>query len=360
GFAGTDAHILESARAADPMLLAAACSASAMWTANAATVSPSPDTRDGKVHFTPANLVSQFHRSIEPPTTSRILKAVFPEPAGCFVHHDPLASAPHFGDEGAANHMRLCDGHGEPGVEVFVYACRSFDMSDAGPRIFPARQTYEASAAIARAHQLDPTRVIFLRQNPAAIDAGAFHNDVVAVANRKLLLMHREAYVEPPRHDGVQCLIADMPIADAVKSYVFNSQLLTLPDGTTLLIAPSDCLKAPSARQYIESICGRGRPIESVHYVDVRQSMNNGGGPACLRLRVVLSDAELSKANSGVIWNESLDSKLMQWVGRHYRDSLSPTDLADSMLLDESRAALDELTSILNLGLVYEFQGCRP
>ena len=201
GFSGTDGQILDRARREAPMLLAACSSASAMWTANAATVSPGADTADRRVHFTPANLVSQFHRSLEPPTTGAVLRAIFPDEAK-FAHHGPLPAAPQLGDEGAANHTRLCAAHGQGGIELFVFGRSGFDSAEQGPRRFPARQTREASEAIARLHQLDPARTVFIRQNPAAIDAGAFHNDVVAVANENVLLYHADAFADPARVRG--------------------------------------------------------------------------------------------------------------------------------------------------------------
>jgi len=337
-----------------------------MWVANAATVSPSPDTEDGKVHFTPANLISQFHRSIEPTTTARILKAIFPESSECFVHHPPMPCASHLSDEGAANHTRFTRSHGEPGVEVFVYGRRAFDNGDAGPKRFPARQTLEACAAIARNHQLDPQRVVFLRQSPAAIDAGAFHNDVVAVGNENVLLYHQAAYADAdawrkistaaPQLKGVVLPAAQMPLADAVASYVFNSQLVTLPDGTMSLVAPSECMDYPSVQDYVDSIVGSDGAIRSVQYVDVRQSMQNGGGPACLRLRVVLTQSELAKVAPGVLWSDSLHARLVAWVEKHYREQLTADELADPGLAEESRAALDDLTNLLQIGSVYEFQ----
>jgi succinylarginine dihydrolase len=338
GFAGSDADVLRAAQKDDPALLAAVCSSSNMWTANAATVSPSADTADEKVHFTPANLVSQFHRSIEPPTTARLLKTIFPESTGCFAHHPPLPCANHLSDEGAANHVRLTSSHGERGIEIFVYGRRAFESGDSGPRRFPARQTLEACAALARSHRLDPQRTIFLRQSPAAIDAGAFHNDVVAVGNENVLLYHEAAYADPdpwrritqaaPQLKGVVLPAAQMPLADAVSSYVFNSQLVTLPDGTMTLVAPSECMDYPSVQDYIDSIVGSDGPIRSVQYVDVRQSMQNGGGPACLRLRVVLTEAELAKVAPGVLWSDSLHGKLVEWVNKHYRDELKADDLS--------------------------------
>ncbi|WP_352311650.1 N-succinylarginine dihydrolase, partial [Psychrobacter sp. W2-37-MNA-CIBAN-0211] len=81
-------------------------------------VSPSADTCDGKVHFTPANLVDKLHRSIEPVTTGNILQATFNNDR-YFKHHQHLPEHASFGDEGAANHTRLCSEYGHAGVELF-------------------------------------------------------------------------------------------------------------------------------------------------------------------------------------------------------------------------------------------------
>src|SRR5690349_6617328 len=169
---------------AEPALAANALSASAMWAANAATVSPATDAGDGRTHLTVANLRTMPHRSHEWPATLAQLRVAFG--SGSFVVHDPVPAA--FGDEGAANHMRLAPKHGEPGVEVFVYGVTG------GP--FPARQHLEASKAIARLHRLDPRRTIFAQQSEEAIAAGAFHNDVVAVANERVLFAHEKAFAD--------------------------------------------------------------------------------------------------------------------------------------------------------------------
>ena len=151
GFEGNERQILEAVAKADPAILAAVSSASCMWTANAATVSPSADTADHRVHFTPANLSAKFHRSIEHQVTGRSLKAIFGDES-YFAHHPALPSVSHFGDEGAANHTRLCSRYGEPGVELFVYGQVAFNESAPAPSKYPARQTLEASRAIARLH----------------------------------------------------------------------------------------------------------------------------------------------------------------------------------------------------------------
>tara|TARA_Y100001001_G_scaffold163353_1_gene192134 strand:- start:246 stop:1586 length:1341 start_codon:yes stop_codon:yes gene_type:complete len=367
GFAGSDRQVLEQAAQADPAILAAVSSASAMWTANAATVSPSADTADHRVHFTPANLSAKFHRSIEHRVTGRALKAIFTDES-YFAHHPALPSVSHFGDEGAANHTRLCAGYGDPGVELFVYGQAAFNESAPAPVKYPARQTLEASRAIARLHGLDDRHAVFAQQNPAAIDAGVFHNDVIAVGNGSCLFYHELAFLDEggvlsdirARLAGtelqpVRVSAAEVPIEDAVASYLFNSQLLNTPDGM-LLAVPGECREVASVSRYLDSLLQQNGPITAVEVFDVKQSMRNGGGPACLRLRVVLSDEERRAINQGVILTDALYERLTAWVNAHYRDELSQQDLADPMLLDEVRKALDELTGILGLGSIYDFQ----
>jgi succinylarginine dihydrolase len=360
GFAGADADVLAKASTENPRLLAAAYSASAMWAANAATVSPSADTADGRVHFTPANLLTQLHRSIEPSVTAAVLRQIFPE-GEHFAHHDPLPATDEFADEGAANHMRLAPSHGKPGIEVFLYG-----RAGQAATKFPARQTKAASAAIAAQHQLGERAFMLIRQNPTAIDAGAFHNDVVAVSDERVLLMHRDAFAEfdaattqlRERFDSLGCgeaaIIATEPgelrLSDAVETYLFNSQLVTLPDGSMALIAPIECREHPRVQGFLQrAMALPNNPIGQVHYLDVRQSMQNGGGPACLRLRVVITEEELGYVARGVIFNDELYAKLVAWVNRHYRETLGPEDLADPALMRESYDALDELSALLGI-----------
>lgn len=370
GFVGTDAQVIEKA-ARDAMPLLAACSsASSMWTANACTVSPSADTADGRVHFTAANLNCKFHRSIEHPTTSRVLAAMFADERH-FAHHAALPAVAQFGDEGAANHTRFCKGYGEAGVEFFVFGRSAFDSRFPAPSRYPARQTLEASQAVARLHGLSGAGVVYAQQNPAVIDQGVFHNDVIAVGNGEVLFHHQDAFLETDKvlaelHDKLGrvggrfqavCVPREaVTVEDAVRSYLFNSQLLSRADGSMLLVVPEECRNNARVWHYLQTLTAEDGPIREVKVFDLKQSMQNGGGPACLRLRVALKDNELAAVNPGVILTPSLYDTLTAWVEKHYRDRLSESDLADPQLLTECRTALDELTQILKLGAVYPFQ----
>ncbi|MCM2492487.1 N-succinylarginine dihydrolase [Burkholderia glumae] len=369
GFSGKDADVIASAARRAPELLAAASSASAMWTANAATVSPSADTGDGRVHFTPANLCSKLHRAIEHEATRRTLSTIFADEAR-FVVHDALPGTPALGDEGAANHTRFCAAYGAPGVELFVYG-RSEYRRGPEPKRFPARQTFEASRAVAQRHGLAEAATVYAQQNPEVIDAGVFHNDVIAVGNRDTLFCHELAFAEPQAvYDalrdalgarGAQLKLLEVPdaalsVADAVGSYLFNSQLLTRADGAQVLVVPQECRENERVARYLDALAAGQGPIDEVLVFDLRESMKNGGGPACLRLRVVLNDAERAAVRPKVWIDDALFGSLDAWIERHYRDRLAPTDLADPVLLDESRTALDELTQILQLGSLYDFQ----
>ncbi|NCO71188.1 MULTISPECIES: N-succinylarginine dihydrolase [Shewanella] len=367
GFSGSDAEVLQKASQQAPALLNACCSASSMWTANAATVSPSADSRDGKVHFTPANLVDKLHRSIEPVTTGNILQATFNNDRH-FKHHQHLPEHASFGDEGAANHTRLCAEYGYAGVELFVYGQSATNPDAPKPKKYPARQTLEASQAVARLHQLEDESCVFMQQNPDVIDQGVFHNDVISVGNQNVLFYHEQAFLHTEakfdeirrKMDSdmhfIKVATSQVSIDNAVKSYLFNTQIITLPSGEMAIIAPTNCQENPAVFAYLNELITLGTPIKQVRYFDVKQSMQNGGGPACLRLRVAMNQQEVAAVNQNTLMSDSLFTRLNTWVDRHYRDQLTVQDLADPQLIIESRTALDELTQILKLGSVYQFQ----
>lgn len=333
---------------AEPHIRAAAFSASAMWAANAATVSPATDTKDGRCHLSAANLITMPHRSHEWPGTVAQLKLAFANEA-YFAVHD--AVPPPYGDEGAANHMRLCTGHDASGLEIFVYG------KSGGP--FPARQHIESSKAIARAHQLSPDRVLFVQQAEEAIAAGAFHNDVVAVANEHVLFTHELAFEKPeetyaairdkmPEAEIVVVPANRVSLADAIQSYLFNAQLVTLPDGGGMaLILPMEAKENDAVWGWLSEMVAGNGPIRKLVPVNVRESMANGGGPACLRLRVVCDPATVDPR---FIADEAKLDKIAEVIAAHWPEEIAVDQIGDAALITQVQTARTALLDICALG----------
>lgn len=332
---------------APPELVAAAWSASSMWTANAATVSPAPDTGDGRCHLTPANLVTMVHRAQEWPDTKRQLEIAFGNREHFAVHD---AVPPTFGDEGAANHMRLCSKHDQSGVEVFVYG-------RPGGK-FPARQHEQASRAVARAHGLAPERAVFIEQSPVAIEAGAFHNDVVAVANEDVVFAHELAFADRQgAYDAMRAAfpalqVVEVPdsavsLAEAIRSYLFNAQLVTIPGGGGMaLVVPEECRESASVWGWLEQMLAGNGPIREVWPVDVRQSMANGGGPACLRLRVVADPATVDQR---FMLDEEKADRIEAVIDKYWPEKIDVWQIGDGDLAAQVIEARNTLLSVLNL-----------
>ena len=336
-------------QSAEPHIRAAAFSASSMWAANAATVSPAPDTADGKCHLSAANLLTMAHRSHEWTGTLAQLQLAFANERH-FAVHGPVPAP--YGDEGAANFMRLCASHDAAGVEIFVYG------RTGGP--YPARQHIEASKAIARAHRLNPAKILFVQQSEAAIAAGAFHNDVVAVANERVLFTHEQAFEYPdqtyadikrmmPEAEIIIVPANRVSLADAIQSYLFNAQLVTLPDGGMALILPSEAQDNARVWGWLTEMVEGNGPIRKLVPVDVRQSMANGGGPACLRLRVVADPATIDQRFMADA--TKLDT-IAEVVAAYWPDTITPEQLSDPDLLDKvrlARLALLEAADLIGL-----------
>ncbi len=353
GFRGTPSEVLARAHKTAPDQLAAAYSASAMWSANAATIIPSPDSHDGRVHFIPANLISHTHRAIEADVTAAQLRRIFSSKTH-FAVHDPLPATRRFSDEGAANHMRVCSSHGARGAHVMIYG--SGQGVAELPVKFLGRQTNEACDAIFRLGGVDG---IMAQQHPKAIDAGVFHHDVIGMNTTSLMIHHQHAlldkqeFIESVKKQTtgfefhyIEIENNDLSLDDAVKSYFFNSQLLELSTNRFAIVAPTEAQENHAARQSFERLKGNG-PIEAVHYLNVRESMRNGGGPACLRLRVVLSEEEAAAMHQGIILTDAKYEALKAWITTHYRDRLHPDDLRDAALIDEVSAAHEALEWIV-------------
>lgn len=357
-YKGSDEEVIAQAAEKSPELLEKASSASAMWTANAATIAPRIDTADGKLHITTANLFTNLHRRIEAEDTHRVLKAIFKDVPNCALH-PPFSAAAGMCDEGAANHMRLSPTHGEKGLHVFVYG-------EGGT----ARQSLSASQAVKSQHCIPDSQALFMRQNPIVIGEGVFHNDVIATSNEHVLLAHALAYEDSSGRIGeaysalhgknpTMIIIPEeeLSVEEAVHTFFFNSQIVTRADGAMAVIAPleTQLLYDGKAARLLERICrDAANAIDETHYIDLRQSMRNGGGPACLRLRVPMTLAQLGalKMGSNVLANEGLLSKLTRAIETHYPETLSPEELGNPDLYHRCRKLLAELSSLMRLPLL--------
>ena len=339
---------LEEAFNASPELALAAFSSSFMWMANSATFAPSLDTKDKKAHLTPANLASNIHRHLEVRERAKHLQKLFPEPL--FHHHSSLPSARGLYDEGAANHTRLAPTTDTAGLHLFVYG------GETGQ--FVARQSKKASEAVCRLHELPKEHILLLEQNREAIDKGVFHNDVISVGNFNFFFSHEKAFTDPNAFDlisttyknlfqrDLQLLIVkeeEIPLELAVKTYLFNTQIISLKDGSTLLIAPRECEENKVVKSYLEKI----RYFSKIKYLPLNESMKNGGGPACLRLRLLLNHEEREAIPKQYWIDEEKGALLTSWVEKHYPDSLSLKDFQNPTFLEEVQDITQGLNSLL-------------
>ena len=361
GFSGSDHRIWEKAWTQAPRYARAAAASASMWASNSATVSPSADCANGLLHISVANLNAALHRSIEAEASERVLRRIFADETA-FRVHGPLPATAGFCDEGGANHFRLSAGQGAQGIEVFVYG--------RGER---PRHSLETCQALARRHGLAPARVIFASLSDAAQKAGAIYSDLVAAAHENVLLFHAEAFynsevLKAEIHDKARDLFEpvlleisskEVSLSDAVKTCFFNAQMLRFPYASRLsFIAPREVRENNQTADLAADLRRRSNGlIDAPMFAEVHQSMRAGGGPSSMALSFELTTGEAAAINAGFFLTPKLSDALEDWINTHYRAELSPADLSDPLLIDETRTALDELTRILPLGTdFYPFQ----
>jgi succinylarginine dihydrolase len=163
----------------------------------------------------------------------------------------------------------------------------------------------------------------------------------VAVANEQLLFTHEQAFADKdafyadlraalPCVDIIEVPASAVSLSDAIKSYLFNAQLVTLPDGGMALILPTEARDTPSVWTWLEQMIASNGPIRQLVPVDVRQSMANGGGPACLRLRVVADPADIDPR---FLVDEAELDGIATIVSQYWPESIAPQDLSDTRLI---------------------------
>lgn len=349
GFSGSNEDVLKQALDQSRGLLSAACSTSAMWMANAATITGHD--------VTIANLSSSLHRSIEADTTAAELRRLLPD---SFRVHNALSGGHAMRDEGAANHMRLAGDDGRASVHVFVYG----DKEPRPVRYLP-RQSHASFAAIARRHGLAEREFCLLKQSAVAIDAGAFHNDVVAISHGRTLIHHEFAFHQSDREMArleeqfdsatgqplvrIEVAESELSIDDAVVTYLFNSQVIS-PIGervAPVLICPIDVSRHSAAKAIVDHWIAAGH-FADAHYLDLAQSMSGGGGPACLRLRVPMLSQEVDRCNQLQRWTPALHQRCEKVIRDYYPTSIKISDLADAAFIKQSIEAQRQVDAVFH------------
>jgi succinylarginine dihydrolase len=360
GFRGSNMELIRTAMDQEPELLKSAFSSSFMWAANAATISPGLDTGDSLTYMTIANLKTNFHRAAEAFHTYKIFRSIFSNTDIKICPPLPATA----GDEGAANHTRLSLEHGSKGLELFVYNY-SLELNLALPELYPARQCLEATMAVIEAHKLKEANTVLAQQNPEAIDAGVFHNDVISTGNLNFFFCHELAFVNQEEiieelkdkfkdttgKDLILKQVSDLEIelSSTVVSYLFNSQIFGDKD-RMMLLAPIECKENPRIHSYLEKLVREDdNPIQELNFIDLKQSMLNGGGPACLRLRMVLNEDQLKNTNQGVMFSKELYQKLKKSIETYYPKELSFENLINPSLIQQVEDSYEDLQSILHL-----------
>ncbi len=338
----TGSTSLRQIKRLDPKIQSALFSSANMWTANAATVSPSCDSPDGKVHITPANLASHLHRFIDVPGTVALLKKLFGNTKH-FVVHEPLPPTLELHDEGAANHTRFSNG-----LHLFVYGRE--ELKPITKRFFP-RQPKLASQQIAARHGL--TNVLFAQQNPKAIDAGVFHNDVISTGHEDLFLVHEMAFVNQQELltqlkdiQIIEITDEELPLKEAVATYLFNSQIVTCPETNhKVVFAPFECTHSEKAMSVLKRLeLDPKTNIREIVFIHLDQSMRNGGGPACLRLRIPLTRQEIDALPKSFLLTNALYHDLKSAI-----EALYPTQFSPETVTSDTLRTLESTTRAIQI-----------
>ena len=361
GFHGSKEELLAQASKTEHSIWLRRCSSSSnMWAANAATIIPSNDSLDEQTHIIIANLSAMYHRSIEAPYTTAYFEEVFASHRDIQIH-EALAAHSELGDEGAANHTRLSID--STFLHLFAYGklTDTVGTTTSKSKPFPARQAFEASSAVARLGQLKEDNALFLKQSEYGIRSGAFHTDVLAVGAAHVFLMHEAAFedldssiqkikAKLPELHIVCATEKELPIKNAVAAYPFNSQLIKISEKQFLLIAPEESETDPFCRRFLErcqhDLAQKAQIDLELIYTSLKQSMSNGGGPACLRLRLLLPEKTIEKLKNTVLLDHSKLAQLRQIVQNRYPSRFTIAQLSDALVHDYNAETIDEICSL--------------
>ena len=317
-----------------PKYLSTISSSSFMWMANSATVSPSVDHKDNKLHITPSNLALTPHRSLEINQTQFLFSELFNNTDQFRVH---LPSPNYFRDEGAANHIRFAPSLESKGLHLMVYSCESEQIEKDVTDSFPGRQTKEASKFIIQQQGVSDSQVVFAKQNSDSVQQGIFHNDVISSGHLDLFITHELAFEDTNlvindlqskyyalHKENLNVVVIKesmLSIKECVLTYFFNMQIISPNSNDMELILPMECLGNQRIQTVLTYIQEKEERIKDIHYVQLNESMKNGGGPACLRLRLQLTMPQWTVIPSKFKFNDKLYKDLIEIIQTNYPES---------------------------------------
>ena len=185
---------------------------------------------------------------------------------------------------------------------------------------------------------------------PASLRSSV-HSRPSALRSHEQAFADKEGFYADLRRLLPEVEIVEVPadlvsLEDAVKSYLFNAQLVTLPEGGMALILPEEARETPRVWAWLEAMAAGNGPIRRLAIVDVRQSMANGGGPACLRLRVV---ADPATVDPRFLADEAKLDAVAAVIAEIWPETIAPCDLADPSLWARAAEARIALLDLLDL-----------
>ena len=291
-------------------------SSSFIWMANAGLFIPRIDTQLENNQFIPANMKQSEHRNIEHPFHQYWLKKIL-KYSKCNFH-----KILDINDEGSANSIRLWHKKNQCGVNIFVYGKPNAR--------YPIRQSKSSCEKIINITK--PRHYILLEQTKEAIDAGVFHNDVIAFGFKNTIICHEKAFSNQKQElkklkkiftnslnaplNIVEIANNSLSLNAAVKTYLFNSQVIEI-NNKFELICPIEVKENPNSYKITEKWVTNGL-FNKVHFVNIKSSLKNGGGPACLRLCLYLNDNEVKKIPTKFKLDKTKYKKISKIILEHY------------------------------------------
>ena len=290
-----------------------------IWMANAGHFIPNSDTSKRYHQFIPANMNATYHRKYEHMFNTYWIKQILKN----IPHqlHGPLSSD----DEGAANTVRLWNK--DIGIHVAVYGHKNTH--------FPSRQNEDSIKELQEKTNI--LTLFKLQQKSIAIDHGVFHNDVICFGFKNTLFCHEHAFENQNEklnnlkkifHQKtnenltiIEIKESELTLDECISTYLFNSQVI-IQKNNIILLCPSTVKRNNKSLSITNQWQQKGY-FSDVQYIDIKSSLMNGGGPACLRLCMYLNGNEIKKIPKQFWASENKIKELTKFINTEYPQASS-------------------------------------